>query len=246
MEILVAGCGTGRQVASLSSVLPLARILAIDLSLPSLSYARRKLDELGATSVRLAQGDILELGGFTGQYSYIECAGVLHHLAVPIDGLRVLASLLAPHGVMFLALYSRPAREYFGVLNAQHWVQEQGIPPSADGIRRFRAEVASWLSPEIAARMQSLRDFYYLSQCRDLVFHEMEHCYTVPEIASLCFDAGLDFLGFDEPAPGVFDTYSNRFPNDVKRTDLRCWAQFETEFPGTFIKMYSFYVRRLV
>ena len=41
-EALVAGCGTGRQSVELAQRHPAARILAIDLSLTSLSYALRK------------------------------------------------------------------------------------------------------------------------------------------------------------------------------------------------------------
>ena len=46
-EVLVAGCGTGRHPISCAQGYKDSFVLAIDLSLPSLSYAKRKADELG-------------------------------------------------------------------------------------------------------------------------------------------------------------------------------------------------------
>ncbi len=47
-------------------------------------------------------------------------------------------------------------------------------------IRRYRQELGDaklrWLSP--------LADFYSLSECRDLLFHVIEHNFTLPKIAS--------------------------------------------------------------
>ena len=47
LDILVAGCGTGQHAVLVAQIFPNARVLAIDLSLPSLAYARRKTRELG-------------------------------------------------------------------------------------------------------------------------------------------------------------------------------------------------------
>src|SRR5262249_50931819 len=41
-DVLIAGCGTGWHALQLALLLPTARILAVDISLPSLAYARRK------------------------------------------------------------------------------------------------------------------------------------------------------------------------------------------------------------
>src|SRR5206468_3479419 len=45
-DILIAGCGTGRQAIDAAQRFHGARVLAIDLSLGSLSYAKRKTREL--------------------------------------------------------------------------------------------------------------------------------------------------------------------------------------------------------
>ena len=49
IDVLVAGCGTGQHSIGTAQRIQGARVLAIDLSLSSLSYAKRKTQELGLT-----------------------------------------------------------------------------------------------------------------------------------------------------------------------------------------------------
>lgn len=60
-EILVAGCGTGQHPIGAAQKFQGARVLAVDLSMSSLSYAKRKTRELGLTSIEYAQADIMKL-----------------------------------------------------------------------------------------------------------------------------------------------------------------------------------------
>src|SRR5262249_55852554 len=60
LEILVAGCGTGRHPIELAQTIDHARFLAVDLSLSSLSYAKRKTPP--QLPIDYAQADILNLG----------------------------------------------------------------------------------------------------------------------------------------------------------------------------------------
>ena len=61
-ELLVAGCGTGSHPILVAQRFRGVRVLAIDLSLSSIAYAKRKTQELGVTNVEYAQADILKLG----------------------------------------------------------------------------------------------------------------------------------------------------------------------------------------
>ena len=109
-RVLVAGCGTGREALEMALNFAAAQIDALDLSRASLAYAMRKARELGASNVRFAQADILNLGQRAPDYDLITAVGVLHHLREPEAGLRALLALLAPGGVLRIALYSRFAR----------------------------------------------------------------------------------------------------------------------------------------
>ena len=51
-EILIAGCGTGQHALTTASKYKNAKILALDLSFKSLSYAKRKANELVVTIYR--------------------------------------------------------------------------------------------------------------------------------------------------------------------------------------------------
>ena len=92
-EILVAGCGTGQNALNTALRFSNARVLAVDLSLSSLSYAMRKTKELKLSNIEYAQADIMELGSFERRFDLIECSGVLHHLGDPLAGWRMLVDL---------------------------------------------------------------------------------------------------------------------------------------------------------
>ena len=57
LNILIAGCGTGKHLLHAQRYKN-AAITGIDLSASSLNYAQRKLNELGIKSVDLIQMDI--------------------------------------------------------------------------------------------------------------------------------------------------------------------------------------------
>ena len=68
-DVLVAGCGTGRQALYAASQYLNSNVLAIDLSLNSLAYAMRKTKELGIKNIEYIQGDILKLNKLNMQKS---------------------------------------------------------------------------------------------------------------------------------------------------------------------------------
>ena len=53
----------------------------------------------------------------------------------------------------------------------------------------------------------------------------------------------LQFLGF-EIELNVRRHYARQFPGDVAMTDLAQWHRFEMDNPGTFIKMYQFWMQK--
>ena len=93
-DILVAGCGTGQHALSTASKLLNCNVLAMDLSLASLSYAIRRTQELGIKNIEYMQGDILKLDQLEREFDIIECVGVLHHMDDPLAGWKVLVGKL--------------------------------------------------------------------------------------------------------------------------------------------------------
>jgi SAM-dependent methyltransferase len=240
-DILIAGCGTGEHPFDIAQKSPQARILAVDLSLASLAYARRKTREEGLRNIEYAQADILKLSAIGRTFDRIEAVGVLHHLADPKDGWRVLLSLLAPNATMRVGLYSEAARR--SVVEARALIAGRGYQPTADGIRALRQTIVREKDEPRWRSIVQTADFYSTSGCRDIFFHVMEHRFTIPEIKSFLDQHGLRFLGF-ELDPKVIDKFQARFPGADALTSLDHWHAFEADNPQTFLKMYIFSVCR--
>ena len=71
-EILIAGCGTGQHSIGTAARFKDSNVLAIDLSLSSLAYAKRKTKELNINNIEYMQADILDLGKLKKQFDIIE------------------------------------------------------------------------------------------------------------------------------------------------------------------------------
>jgi tetratricopeptide (TPR) repeat protein/2-polyprenyl-3-methyl-5-hydroxy-6-metoxy-1,4-benzoquinol methylase len=243
--ILIAGCGTGLHPITTARRFKNSSVLAVDLSLTSLAYAKRKTREFGIADIEYRQGDILALDPIPERFDVIECSGVLHHLEDPLAGWRLLCSLLRPGGVMRVGLYSEIGRRH--VARAREFVAAQGFEPTPEGIRQCRAAILARGDDELLARTAKSEDFYSLSGCRDLIFHVREHLFRLPQIAALIEGLGLRFIGFELPDSGaVFARYQAQFPDDPALANLEYWHRFELANPETFARMYQFWVRRNV
>ena len=241
-NILIAGCGTGQQSIDAANLFPNAAVLAIDLSLSSLCYAKRKSDELGIRNIEFAQADIMMLGGIERRFGVIESVGVLHHLADPLAGWRVLVDLLKPGGFMRLGFYSELARK--NIVEARQFIANRGYAANATGIRQCRQDIMSDEFRSHFVKVLSFRDFFGMSECRDLLFHVQEHRYTVVQIKSALAELGLRLIGFSLDA-NVSDRYHTSFPDDPSQTNLDNWHAFETANPDTFAGMYQFWVQKI-
>jgi Flp pilus assembly protein TadD/SAM-dependent methyltransferase len=240
-RILVAGCGTGQHPIETALRFANARLLAVDLSLSSLGYAKRKVSEMGTHAIEFAQADILQLGTLQERFDVVESSGVLHHLADPHKGWRVLLELLKPGGVMKLGFYSALARR--DIVRIREYIAQRGYSATVEGIRQCRQELQGAEDPQQWGRVTKSSDFFSTSTCRDLLFHVQEHRTTLTAIAAFLHVHGLKFLGF-ELDPHIVNAYRDRFPNDPAATDLAQWQQFEDDNPDVFFNMYQFWVQK--
>jgi tetratricopeptide (TPR) repeat protein len=240
-DILVAGCGAGLSTVTLAQLAPHARILAVDLSLASLSYAKRMAQKLAIANVEFGQADIMNLAGLGRTFDFIDVSGVLHHLADPWAGWRILLSLLRPGGVMQVALYSELARR--NVVAARVLIAERGYRPTPEDIRRCREEILATEDGSLLKSLTMFGDFFTTNECRDLIFHVQEHRITLREIKSFLAANDLEFAGFDLDA-FTLQKFAVRFPEQGAANDLDRWQAFELLAPETFAGMYRFTVRK--
>jgi 2-polyprenyl-3-methyl-5-hydroxy-6-metoxy-1,4-benzoquinol methylase/tetratricopeptide (TPR) repeat protein len=236
VDILIAGCGTGSHSIDSALRFPKARILAIDISRTSLAYARRKSRALDLTNIEYGQADILKLAALGRRFDVIETVGVLHHLADPAAGWRVLLSLLRPHGLMLVGLYSATARQ--SLATARAFIIERGYRATTDDIRVCRQELIQRFG------MPPFRDFSSTSGCRDLLFNVMEHQFTIPQIKAFLDENRLTFLGFEQLPPDVLRQFQQQFSDAGALHDLESWHAFEQTHPLTFGNMYFFWIQK--
>ncbi len=240
MDVLVAGCGTGLSTIEFGRQAPKARFLAVDLSLASLSYAKRIARELNLANVEFCQADILNLAAIGRQFDFIDASGVLHHMADPWRGWQVLLSLLRPGGTMQVGLYSATARR--NVVAARALIAERGYTPTPEGIRRCREDIFA-SDNALLTSLQNGADLFSTSECRDLLFHVQEHRITLPEIEAFIAANDLIFAGFNLDT-ATLQKFAARFPGQTASTDLGRWHAFETGAPDTFAGMYQFQVKK--
>jgi len=241
-RMLVAGCGTGAETLALASEIAGVRVLAIDLSLASLAHARRKAREFAIDNVEFCQADILELGGIRERFDIVYCSGVLHHLREPLAGLRVVARLARPGGLLKLGLYSARARA--SVNAARQLIRQQELAPTEPAIRSFRQQVLASAQDSPLRKLLRWRDFYSMSECRDLLFHAQEHQFSLPQIEELVQGAGLTLLGMSRQLPrNAVLAYRKLFPGDENLTALRNWDAVEAAYPDLFLGMVHLWCR---
>ena len=243
VKVLIAGCGTGHQSIIASKNIQNAEIHAIDLSLPSLGYAKRKTQELGVKNITYKQMDILNLKGLEVNYDYIECAGVLHHMQKPIDGLTSLMNVLHDKGVMKISLYSAIARQKLKPI--QKWAKEEKINGRSDTILQVREMIKKSNNVEsFSSGWLSMTDFYSRSMFRDLIFHEMEHCFNLLEIRNIFQDLKLQFLGMCVPTR-TLNHFKNQAKNKTEQYDIERWHDYEIANPATFVGMYHIFCAKI-
>jgi len=231
-DILVAGCGTGREAAYVARSAPDARVTAIDLSATSLAYARARCAHL--ENITFRQHDIDAVATLGQQFDYISTSGVLHCLPDPDAGWARLAATLKPGGAMRVALYSKTPR--LAVAAARQRLGDLVDQPVTDDVIR---EARRILIADPVQRINTSRDFFSTAGVHDLLLHVYEEQYDVARMRSAIAGAGLELLGFDLPTPAIAARYAEMFPDDPWRRDYDHWAAFEMRYPTTFGAMYA-------
>jgi SAM-dependent methyltransferase len=196
---------------------------------------------LGLTNIEFAQADIMNLGSIGRTFDFIDASGVLHHLADPWGGWRVLLSLLRPGGAMEVGLYSERGRR--NVVAARAMIAQRGYRPTAEDIRHCREDIATAEDGSLLKSLTQSHDFFAMSECRDLLFHSQEHRLTLPDIKAFLTANHLQFSGFILPL-AIARRFKVRFPQPEAMTDLDRWQAYESEFPGTFAGMYLFSLQK--
>jgi tetratricopeptide (TPR) repeat protein/2-polyprenyl-3-methyl-5-hydroxy-6-metoxy-1,4-benzoquinol methylase len=236
--ILIAGCGTGQHSIGTAARFKDSKVIAVDLSLSSLAYAERKTKELGIQNIEYMQADLLNLRKLNIKFDIIESMGVLHHLGDPMEGWRVLTECLKSDGLMKIGLYSEIARK--PIVKIRRNISTSKRPLSDEKILSIRKKIISSKEKEYEL-IKCWRDFYSLSELRDLIFHVKEHQFTLPQLKTCLKKLRLKFCGFESHQ---IQSAFLKVNDDSNLYDLEEWNNFETSNPEIFAGMYQFWCQK--
>ena len=238
-KILVAGCGTGEEALHAATDYKNSNVLAIDLSISSLKYAKRKSEELGVNNIEYIQLDILDLNKLNRKFDMIICAGVLHHMNNPLKGWSVLTSCLHEGGLIYVGLYSKFARKELNSLREE--ISEKGIKYNNAQIKSYRDLLIRSILDRNKWVINS-QDFYSTSMFRDFLFHTQEEQFTLPEIKKIINDLGLVFCGFADFR--ILNLFKKENKSSFDLYNLDKWHLFESNNPHIFRGMYQFWCQK--
>ena len=208
IRILDAGCGTGSGTDYLIHLNPEAEIVAIDLSEKALEVAKERCQRSGviAKHSKPVEFDHLKLEDATklaGEFDFINCVGVLHHLPDPVKGIQALASKLAPGGLLHIFVYAELGRWEISLMQkAIALLQGNKRGDYRDGVRVGREIFANL--PENNRILKQEKERWSLENHRDEAFadmyvHPQEIDYNVETLFELIDASGLEFVGFSNP-----------------------------------------------
>ena len=203
---LVAGGGTGDGAIMLAQQLADAgdggEVLYTDLSRAARAIAEARAEARGLANIRFQTMAIEDLAGAgLDPFDYVDCCGVLHHLADPAGGLKALAGLLAPDGGMGLMVYGALGRA--GVYPLQALIRMlAGDDGDEAKIALARRTLDHLPATNLFKRNPFVGDHLAGGDAGlyDLLLHGRDRAYRVPEVAELAAAAGLRVTAFLEPA----------------------------------------------
>jgi len=205
IRILDAGCGTGVGTEYLIHLNPGAAVTAIDLSEEALAIAAERCKRSGVWREQV-NFQLLKLENATtlpGQFDYINCVGVLHHLPDPQAGIRALGEKLAPGGLCHIFVYAELGRwEIQLVQQAIALLQAEKRGDYTDGVKVGR-EIFATLPPQNRL-VKREEERWSLENHRDESFadmyvHPQETDYNIYTLFELIKASGLEFWGFSNP-----------------------------------------------
>ena len=238
---MVAGCGTGQHSLRNATRFKGSNVLAIDLSLSSLGYAKRKTEELGVGNIKYMQADILDLSKLGKKFDIVESVGVLHHMDNPAAGWKVLTDCLKPGGLMKIGLYSELARQH--IVKIRKEIRNTGIGSSDEEMKSFRDTIIGSEKDHHEGILNFI-DFYSLSELKDLLFHVQEHRFTIPQVRDCLSKFGLEFCGF-ETNEEILSHFHKSNAGVGNPYNLEKWQAYEEANPKTFGGMYQFWCQKV-
>jgi len=186
---LVAGGGTGDASIFLAEQLRHtdAQIVHLDMSQASIALAKERAQIRGLSNISWVHDSLLNLPALAaqlGSFDYINCSGVLHHLADPDLGFRALQSVLKPDGAIGLMVYATTGRIGVYQMQALMRMVNGGETDAQRKIANTRDILASLPPGNWFKRSEDLHHDHKAGDAGiyDLLLHSQDRSYSVGEL----------------------------------------------------------------
>jgi SAM-dependent methyltransferase len=218
VKVLIAACGSGREIYQVFTTYKNVEITAIDISEVNLAYAIRQNTELGVTGVKYYLADVLSLSPshFPSQFDVVIANDFLHYCPDPIKAWDKLSALVRPGGLFMATLHNK---KLVNAITKMRSMLTSAFKPALfdnspspkllriatdEEVREARRLVLDSLDQtrEVPAELMDLVTslaFYSLNEFRDLVFHPVVTGFTYTTVNKLINQLGLKLVGFDFP-----------------------------------------------
>ncbi len=200
---LVAGAGTGDAVIYLAEQLrdADAQIVYLDISTASMEIAKRRAQIRELDNIEWVHGSLLDIPQIKiGEFDYISCTGVLHHLENPIEGLNALKSALKQDGAVGIMVYGRYGRT--GIYQIQELMKMINVEQDNMQQKVENTRTVLGCLPKTNWFKKSEQLFSDINDGDIVIFdyflHSQDRAFTVPQLYDWLNDCGLNLLEFAE------------------------------------------------
>lgn len=191
LDILIAGCGTN-QAAVFACTNPTAKVVAVDISQPSLDHQRYLKDKHKLSNLELHLLPIEEIPDLKQDFDLIVSTGVLHHLAEPEVGIKALSKCLRKDGAMALMLYAKMGR--IGVELMQAVFRDLGLQQDEESLLMVKEGISRLPAGHpLQAYINIASDLKVDAGLVDTFLHGRDKSYSVQDCLDLVDSAGLVF-----------------------------------------------------
>jgi SAM-dependent methyltransferase len=196
---LVAGGGTGDATIFLAEQLRHtdAQVVHLDMSEASIALARERAQIRGLVNITWVHDSLLNLPALAAQlgtFDYINCSGVLHHLADPDLGFKALQSVLKEDGAIGLMVYATTGRIGVYQMQALMRMVNGGEADAQRKIANTRDILASLPPGNWFKRSEELHHDHKAGDAGiyDLLLHSQDRSYSVGELFDWLGDGTAD------------------------------------------------------
>lgn len=192
--ILDVACGTGLLTLALAQANPEAKVVGMDISEESIKWARKRLAYHGYKDVEFHVMQLEELPKLGLSFDFIHCNDTLYLLPDPVDGLKVMRSILAPQGVIQGNLHSIYQRHYY--YQAQRLWKFLGLMDGAPSDIEFSVlrEIMSSIDDQVLLKNLTWHGNPNNTSLSVNYLLQEDKGYTIPEMFQIISDAGLEFI----------------------------------------------------